>query len=454
MKRRNAFTLVEIIIGFSILAGVALIYLIFIRSSSSELQFTADHLNAVVLSQKVSEDLIEELALNPYGFETLGIENKSSYQHEVVDGTSVFFSFIEDVRAPYGQIDVNVDGAIGPQMQPLYEHVNKFKFKVTGNRLAKTGDHEDRNLLQSNLDFFWKAKSGRGEFKTSTQLFSPVTAKKVDLGVVVDQAGIDARIPAEIFSSPGKTLPELAAATGENIEAIKALGRIALVTRDFAASPYYVNKKNEIRQLKNTLDNTPPTNLDKQFELRKSLADTWYEIARSCFQIVAYLEPQFAVLQTQGKFSSNTGKGFNPVTFQQDLFYYHIIFEYFSGSLEQARHYYNSMLQSDLIAYKGGKIQIQLMQKLMDIYRIIALIPNRSGGMQEYRTFLSRLRTFAEGRNPFLYRLTAFERNLIENQNEWLKHHANLERLHQIIAVRVPVILDFIRTTTGGMITK
>jgi len=453
-SRRRAFTLVEIIIGFSILAGIALVYLLFVRSSSKEMQFSAEHLNAVVLSQKVAEDLIEELALNPYGFETLGVEGASTIEHEVVEGRSIFFSFIEDVRSPYGKIDANVDGAITQQMQPLYDSVDRFKFTVAGQRIAKTGDHEDRNLIQSDIVFKWKSQTGRGEFNTSMQMFSPVTVKKVDLGLAVDQAGIDARIPAEVFARPSKTVAEISADTGENVETILALGRISLVTRDFAASEYYLKRKNEIRQLALQLSNTPAIDLEKQYELRKTIAETWYDIARICFQIVAYLDPQFDILQTQGKFQTTTGTGFNPTTFQQDLMYYRIIYEYFSGSLLQARYYYNTLFKSDLMRYKGGKVQSQLTMKLFDLYRLAAILPTHTSGKMEYRQFLLRIKEFSEGRNPYLYRLATFERGLLDTPDEWLKRYANLKKLNHVIAVRVPVILDFIRTRTVSIITQ
>jgi len=237
--RRRAFTLVEVIIGFSILAGIALVYLIFVRSSSKELQFSADHLNAVVLSQKVSEDLIEELAINPYGFETLGIAG-STDEHEVVEGRSVFFSFVEDTRAPFGKIDINSDGAITQQMQPLYDSVEKFKFKVDGRRLASSGDHEDRNLVEGKIDFFWNAQTGRGEFNTSMQMFSPVTLKKVDLGLIIDQDAIDARIPGQIFGT-SQSIAEISASTGENVETLLAFGRIALITSPLSHLNMWIN---------------------------------------------------------------------------------------------------------------------------------------------------------------------------------------------------------------------
>jgi hypothetical protein len=134
--------------------------------------------------------------------------------------------------------------------------------------------------------------------------------------------------------------------------------------------------------------------------------------------------------------------------------YYRIIYEYFSGSLLQARYYYNTLLKSDLMRYKGGKVQTQLMMKLFDLYRLAAILPTHSSGKMEYRQFLLRVKEFSEGRNPYLFRLATFERGLLDAPDEWLKRYANLKKLNHVIAVRVPVILDFIKTSTVGMITQ
>jgi len=450
--RRRAFTLLEVIIGFSILAGVSLLYIVFVRSSSKELQFSADHLNAVVLSQKVSEDIIEELSVNPYGFETLGISGCSD-ELEVVDGKSVFFSFIEDSKAPFGIIDLNTDGSINPQMQPLYDTVKDYKFNVEGQRLSKSGDHEDRNLMQGEVDFNWKTQTGRGEFNTSVQLFSPVTRKKIDLGLAVDEDAIDARIPAQVFGRPAQSISEISACTGENVETLLAYGRISLITRDFSGSQYYLKRKNEIKQLRSRLGATPADDLEKQFELRKKIAETWYDMAQLCYQIVAYLEPHYGILQSQGKLVTAGGTGFNAVSYQ-DMCYYRIIYEYFVASLVQSRYYYNSMLHPSLMAYKGGKIQLQLIQKLIDIYRIIAIIPTRGGGMKEYRSFLSRISELSEGRHPYLYRFAVFERSLLDQPDEWMKRYPNLKGISDIVAKRVPAILDFIKSSTVSMVTR
>lgn len=455
MKKKRGFSLVEIIIGIAIVAGLATIYFVFVSSASKELKFSGDHLNSVVVSQKITEDLIEEIALNPYGLETLGLDSSSAATQEIVEGKSVFFSLIEDKKEPFGIIEKTTDGGISPAMQPLYDTSKRFRFSASGKRLADSGDHEDRNLVEADILIQWQTQTGKGEFDTAINLFSPVTKKQVGLGVLLNEAAIDARIPAEVFNRPGKTIGELASEIGENAEAILALGRISLISRDFATSDAFRNFKDKIRGLRLQAGGIPAIDRGKRYRLARDQARAWYGMARDCFQIVSYLEPQFKILQTEGKFTSLTsGTGFNPLSFQQDLFYFRIIYEYFSGCMEHARYHYNQLLEEDLVDYKGAKIQLQVIRRLIDIYRIVAILPTRPGGMMEYKEFLARLKKFANGRNPFLYRLATFERLLLDSPSEWKKRYANLEGISQMISVRIPEILSFIKTQTIAAISN
>ncbi len=454
MKQRKAMTLVEITIGFAILTAISAFFISFMTASSKEISFSSDHFNAVVLSQKISEDLLEEMALNPYGLETLGIDETIKSKHDVVDGSSVFFSFIEDRSEPWGLIEPAKDGMINSSMQPLYNSVKKFKFGVSGSRLAKSGDHEDRNLVACNVDFFWQTQTGKGAYNSSFDLFSPVSAKKVTLGVSLNEAEIDARIPAEVYMRPTQTVGELATTIGENVEAILAVGRISLISRDFINSQFYRDAKEKIKGLLAKLSTLPPEETEEMFETRLQLAKTWYELAKVCFQIVSYLEPHFATLQLQGKFDGSSGSGFNPISFQQNLMSVRIIYEYFVGSIVQARYYYYLLLEPDMVALKGNKAQMQIIQKLIDIYRVTAILPVRPQGMSEYRSFLDRVHALSVNRNPFLNRMVNHELKLVENRKNWLEHYPNLGRIDELVAGKMPGVLAFIKARTVGMLTN
>lgn len=450
-KAKMAFTLVEICVGVAIVAIIATFYVTFMSGASKESKFTADHFNAIVLSQKVVEELIEETSINPHGFATLGIDNNKSNFQEVTRGSSIFFSYIEDSTPPWGKIEPGKDGMINEKMQPLYENVNKFKFAVNAQRLAEKGDYEDRNLIQSTVNFNWSATTGKGDFSSQGVFFSPVTAKKVDLSKAVDETGIDRRIPAEVFGS-AKTLPELASQIGENVETLLSLGRISLISRDFLHSGMFKRFKAKICDIESQLSATSSSDFERQYELRRQLAETLYELSKKCFHVVAYLQKHFDELMLNGKFKDSMGTGFNPISFQQDMFYFRIIYEYFCGYLVQARYYYYSLLQPKLSDYKGIRVQQQVIQKLIDIYRILAIMPSRSTGFQEHKNFIARLKEWSEGRNPYLFRMLSYEQLLLEDPGKWMEKYPNLERLNQIINVKMPVVLDFIKSSTQGLV--
>lgn len=449
---RKAYTLVEILIGFSVMAGIMITYLFFTQSSAKEMQHSSEHLNSVIFSQKVCEDLIEELALNPYGLETLGIEDSASHYQELIDGQSVFFSFFEDRRAPFGKIDTNTDGAIDETVQPLYDTARKYKLKVTGRRLADSGDVENRNLVEAQISVGWKSELGKGEFATSVHLFSPVTAKKGSLAAKIDLTSLDSRIPGEVFAKPGLTGAEISAQIGENVSAVNALGYITLVCRDFIGSELFARKKNRIKNLMARLNNARESDLEKQYKLRLDLAEAWYDIGKNCFQITAFLDPHFRTLEQNGSFANARGTGFNSIAIQQDLLNFPIIFEYFSDSMVQARYYYNSLLDRDLMRYKGGKVQMQLLNRLLHLYRIVAILPTRGGGAAEFKSFLERIKEASDGKNPYLYRLAVFERELFESRTEWLARNSNIERLDQILGQRIPEILSFVNYKSAEMV--
>ncbi|MBF0407967.1 MAG: hypothetical protein HQM10_11470 [Candidatus Riflebacteria bacterium] len=442
---KKAFSVVEILVGLLVIAVIGYMFVFYIGSAKKETQFSSDRFNAVVLSQKVSEDLIEEMAVNPYGMETLGIDSSTGSFQNITDGSSVFFSWLEDRAAPWGKIDPTKDGSLSSAMQPLYENVKKFKMRLTGKRLATTGDTEKRNLFSCNIDFSWEAKTGRGEINSECVIFSPATPKKTDLSYAVKESEIDPRIPAEVYSQPTKSITEIANQIGENVETVLALGRISLVASGFIKSEFLVEKNNEIAQLKSKLSSTPASDISAQYDISHSLAKAWYDITKGSFLVLAYLEPQFAQLQSQGKFNKTGGTGFNAASIHKDLSFYRIIYERFTGSLIQARYYYYIMLQNHFSKFKGGKNQIQVLQKLMDLYRIAAILPQRPGGKQEYISFLNRIKAFADGKNPFLLRMVEQELIFLNDQNVWLERFPNLKRIHGLTTEKIPGILAFIK---------
>jgi hypothetical protein len=442
--------MVEVIVGLCIFAMLSVYFLVSMMSASKEINFSGEHIDAMILSQKVGEDILEEVSLNPYGLETLGIASSKGVRHDVVDGSSIFFSYIEDRAAPWGYIEPTRDGMIDNRM-PMYDAVKKFQFSISGDHLAKSGDHEDRNLVACKIDFFWEAKTGRGEYNSEFQLFSPVSLKKVDLSGKFDEASLDARIADEVFNFPEKSIGELATEIGENQQTILAIGRISLVCSDFAHSSYFKDMKNRIALGNQKLQYVSASaNPDQYFKLSLELAKNWYEIGKSSYQIIAFLEPHFDELMKSGKFIDSLKGGFNQISFQHNLMSFIVLYEYFVASMVQSRYYYHNLLNPAIVKYKGARAQQQVILKLLDLYRVISAFKSRPGGMSEYRTFVAKIRDWAKNRNPFLERTMAFEQKLMMNQSDWMARFPNLSRINDSMGTKIPAILDFISKQTNS----
>ncbi|HOI90740.1 MAG TPA: hypothetical protein PLK28_09505, partial [Candidatus Rifleibacterium sp.] len=117
-------------------------------------------------------------------------------------------------------------------------------------------------------------------------------------------------------------------------------------------------------------------------------------------------------------------------------------------------YYYYLLLEPDMVALKGNKAQMQIIQKLIDIYRVTAILPVRPQGMSEYRSFLDRVHALSVNRNPFLNRMVNHELKLVENRKNWLEHYPNLGRIDELVAGKMPGVLAFIKARTVGMLTN
>ena len=95
MKNNSGFSLSELLIGFFILAVVSAAFLVALQGNKRETQFGAEHFSGMLLSAKVAEDCAQEMAINPHGFEVLGIDDKP-VDTEITNGQSIFFSGLED----------------------------------------------------------------------------------------------------------------------------------------------------------------------------------------------------------------------------------------------------------------------------------------------------------------------------------------------------------------------
>jgi hypothetical protein len=245
--------------------------------------------------------------------------------------------------------------------------------------------------------------------------------------------------------SAAELKPRIAAAQGDE-KAIFELGKVHLLCKGFMQSDYYRQTMQEISDLKKKLATTSTQAL---YATRVSLAARWYDLAKTCYRLAFYLEKSFARLMTHPAGLPGGVAGIDQSRLGQCMANFSIIYELFVGGLVQTRDNYLHLLEPAFAA-KGGKRQQQIILRLLDIYRILGINPNYPPGLGEYRGFIDRLRSFSEGKNPFMARFMDDERALVQDVKVLLARYPNLKNIHALLAERMPRVLEFAGQTAGG----
>lgn len=433
MKHRKTqdlgFTLVEVMIGVFVLSLVVGAFILGLRSARQEVDFSDKHVAALVCSQKVVEDLIEEIWLNPQGFKALGIENSHPTPSPVTDGQSIFFTSLEASGGdPRQQV-------ISRSMLPLYNQVEDLQLSVTAERLAPpTADRLEANLYRGDILLTWDGKRGKGQGRLEALFYSPVTPKRF--------------IPST-FTGGGTTASytEILNLPGGQPEVQRNLADVYAACRTFLESEFYTKTLQKIRTLKQTSRDTPfPSKA--LYECHYQLAGSWYEMARRSLQFLISVEPTVTAVVQRGLDSSNTAQMHQARQIARD---FRLIYETLVSSLLQARANYQFLVSPSMARYRGIRLQFHLLLRLLDLYRVLLVTPTYRTGLAEYRQFLRDLDAFGAGRSPALQRLVAYELANSANVDQVVQRLPNLKQLDALFAQKLRPVLSFIRETVSGV---
>lgn len=437
-KRYIGFSLVEIIIAIGILALLATSVITFIKGLRTDIEYTSDNFFSTIISQKIIQDTIEEFSINPLAAQTLAINQVPNEYLEITDGSSIFFKYLEDRKPPWGIINPSVDGTLDNTYQPMYNQLKKFKYMIWAQQLSNKA-----NIAECNIKIKWQKDRGFAEVISKFHVFSPSKPKKVNLALVVDETQIDNQIPQIAFCLPNLSIPQIATRFQENVETITAWGRIAVILKQFFVSNQYKSSIQTIINCKNALANNSYTDLHSTYNNILATANAWYDHSKMLLHVMAYLLKQFQILQQNSRFENNFNL-INRTALIQDLGKFKILCKNLFGSLIQSRYYYYLLLEQSIVKYKGNKIQLLVILKLLDLYRICAIIPTRNNGIDELHNFLERIKKISCGTYPALHRLADSEIHLIRNRSLWLESFPNLKTLNENVFSKIPEICSFV----------
>jgi hypothetical protein len=171
-------------------------------------------------------------------------------------------------------------------------------------------------------------------------------------------------------------------------------------------------------------------------------------MARRSLHFLMSIEPSFTATST-GFDPTSLGDFFgggNSYRFRNILTDFRLVYEVFVSSMLQARANYQFLTSTAMAKFRGVRHQYQLLVRLIDIYRILCLVPTTPKGLAEYRIFLAQLEAYSTERNPYLKRFVGQERLNAASAGQLAARLPNLKTLEVFFTQKIRPALQFTRT--------
>ncbi len=446
---KAGFTFVEVMIGLLIFSFIGTSFILVIRGMKKEIQFGGDHFTALLLSQKVMEDLAQEVIINPYGLETLGIDGKTGVPVKIVDGNSPFFTSLFDIKSPWFSIDPQTDGKIDSSISPLYSQTRDFQVAVSSARGAPLTDpSEKKNLEIGTVEFSWKPSAGHGKYDLSCYFPSVLTEKKVDFNISISDADLEKEICKTFFVDPNSNLATIISTKGGDAQTLKELGKISFVCSQFFKSEFFKNTLTKIQGLETKRKKFSPA-LGKDYaKTCTELAQNFYELAKSSYQMMAFLEPCFEKVSVNFD-QQHLGNDLwlNKDRLKPAMVQFKKVCDNFNSSLFWARVNYENLLDKQVSISEGYRRQFLTTMRLLDLYRVFAVNPGWSSGKADLLKFIERIQKISQGRNPFLHRFCLQESDWSRNIDGLATKYPNLKKIQEVLD-QISKILPFVQANS------
>lgn len=433
-KKDSGFTLIEILIGIALFLVLMVCFLTIIRGGTRESALSSDHFTSSMLTQKVIEDILEELDLNPLGFSSLGIDESSPLMPTaVVDGNTPFFNCVEDRTAPWGKINAQNEGTIDNTFEPLYGQVKNFLVSAVGKKIpVKSSNPENLHLVETSVQFDWKAKVGKGSTLAMCQLFAPIGVKPASISFSFNQPDLEDEIANTFFGNPGNPLSKLITDTGANYQTVLSLGIIHFGTKGFINSNGLKTFMDAVANAKTKAALSYP-NKAEEAQAKQNLAKAYFDLGNTCFQMTYSLASEVVYLKDHCE-KADLGEQLSDDTdaFATGLENYRRLMATFIDASEKSRYTYSLLLDPSLTGARGVKQQMFVVRRLLDLHRILAVISEKPSGLSEYKTFLSDLGKAFEGRNPYLSRLILQESGFAASVDSLADKHPFLKSVQHV----------------------
>ena len=393
--RRQGFTMLELVIGFFLVAGVSVIFFQAMHRFRKESTFNSENYLASSLVEKVLEQCYQESQLNPHGMKAIGLADANGLPYQVSTGVTdketVFFS----------------NPGITETRTPDLHHVLKDNYVLSIETEKKDGFYEVE------ASFKWKAESGRGQILSSSRVLAFTGEKEVLTTWEMTDDQVKDRLVADIFNAPGASLGARVSSIGAQ-NMLVHIGHIFYSCIDCLRSPDF---KQRLQQAESLEANTQAGS--DQYLLCSQL---YFDMARDLLHLMMSLQPHIKEANDSINFLPSLplpGRFVAESRITRGGLYYRQIRRIFLNCLLKLSERYEKQLRNaDL-----QKRQRLLVGRLFNIYRI--LYANRAFSEEisptliadRYQKFLDVTQNFFKDKDLSIFRMAAQERGFIANNS-------------------------------------
>ncbi|KAF1083015.1 MAG: hypothetical protein GQF41_0782 [Candidatus Rifleibacterium amylolyticum] len=390
-QSRKGFSLLELLIGFFLLASVSVIFLQTMHRFRKETTFTSENYLASSLVEKVLEQCYQETQLNPHGMKAIGLADASGSPYEIstsiTDKETVFFSqpSITEDRTP-----------------ELYQLL-KDNYALTVETEKKAGYYEMVAGLK------WNAQSGRGELFSSSRVLSFTGKKEVLTTFDLADDAVEERLVKDVFNAPGSSLgAELSSAGAQTM--LVHVGHVLYSSLDWLNDPDFAEKLQRAASLEVF---TQPGS-----DEYARCSQLYFEMARDLLHLMLSLQPHTKGATDNISFLTSIPL---PERFvvegrinRSGLYYRQLRRIFFNCILKLSERYEQQLKYADF-----QRSQRQMVVRLFNINRI--LYANRAFSEEvsaitieeRYIDFLDAVQAFFKDRDASICRMADQERSFI-----------------------------------------
>jgi hypothetical protein len=272
---KTGVSLLELLIGFFILASTSVIFFQAMHKFKKETTFYSEHFVASALSEKVLEQCYQETEINPYGITALGLSdadgNTISLNTEVTDNQTIFFQ----------QPTINQE-----EMAPLHHLLND-------NFTLHVEPELNGNFYEIKTSFNWKAMYGVGKSETYCRILAFPSEKEVLTYLALSDSAVEERLVSRVFSAPDTALSANLGSIGAQ-KLVMNLGHIYYACFDLFSSADFKKRCADAETLE--IGSSPGS--DQYAEC----SAMYYEVARDLLHLMVYLKPRLEEIKAGSDF--------------------------------------------------------------------------------------------------------------------------------------------------------